>query len=442
MPPESSRVLYPVTQTQSPLPASVAAHLRNVALHGQGLQDNVFIKLGDSITDTNYFMGCFVGDVNGAAPSWEFNVYLDGRDSLAEAIFHFRSATLGRLTPFDRTSRAAKVGATAAFPLSGRTPPLEVEFDATRAQFALAMFGTNDLNEGGTADFPLDRKVTPYARNLLALIDWLMVRGVVPVMSTIPPRNDQAEYMGLAEVVNAVVRAIAQGRQVPLVDFHREMMPLLDFGLGGDGIHPSIESYNSGCHFRPDDLQYGYHTRNLVMLEGLHRVMQVVVDGQSSLDDSAPRLGGQGTRASPFLIPSLPFSDLRDVKSARSNDLDGYSCAGARPGTGAEHVYKLTLGQPTRLRAAVVDATPIPPADAGVGVPLDVDLHLLDSSGTPAGCVKSTDKVITTELAAGTWYFSVDRDLAASLAPSGEFVFVVVPCAADDRLCAELAAAP
>jgi hypothetical protein len=85
-----------------------------------------------------------------------------------------------------------------------------------------------------------------------------------------------------------------------------------------------------------------------------------------------------------------------------------------------------------------MDATAVGGADAGV-LPLDVDLHVLDESGTAAGCRNSVDKVLVTNLPAGTWYFSVDRDLATSLAPTGEFVFLVVPCSADDRLCADLA---
>jgi len=178
--------------------------------------------------------------------------------------------------------------------------------------------------------------------------------------------------------------------------------------------------------------------RNLVTIEGLHRLMHVVVDGAPSLDEHGERLQGQGTRADPLLIPSLPFSDMRDVKGARENQLDGYRCAGARAGTGNEIVYKVTLNAPTRVRAAVMDATAVGGADAGV-LPLDVDLHVLDESGTAAGCRNSVDKVLVTNLPAGTWYFSVDRDLATSLAPTGEFVFLVVPCSADDRLCADLA---
>jgi hypothetical protein len=438
VPPEDERILYPADRTHSPLTATIASHLRNIALHGQNLEDNVFMKVGDSITASAYFMGCYMGDVNGKAQSWEFNIVLDGRESLAEAIFHFRTGVLGRNTSFDRTSRAAKVGATADWAISGRTPPLEVELTATRAQFATVMYGTNDVGIGGAADVALETKLVPYTRNLRSVIDWLLLRGVVPLMSTIPPRTDEPDYLGLVDVMNAVVRAVAQARQLPLVDFHREMLPLLDYGLSGDGVHPSIESYNTGCQFHEEGLSYGYDMRNLVTIEGLHRLMHVVVDGAPSLDEHGERLQGQGTRADPLLIPSLPFSDMRDVKGARENQLDGYSCAGARAGTGNEIVYKVTLNAPTRVRAAVMDATAVGGADAGV-LPLDVDLHVLDESGTAAGCRNSVDKVLVTNLPAGTWYFSVDRDLATSLAPTGEFVFLVVPCSADDRLCADLA---
>lgn len=438
VPPESQRVLYPDGARHSPITAAVARHLRHVALHGQGLEDNVFMKVGDSITASAYYLGCFEGDVNARAPSWEFNVILDGRTELADAIFHFRSALIGRDSPFERTSRAAKVGATADWPLAGRTPPLETELAGTNAQFATVMFGTNDLGEGGAPDVPLEMKLVPYARHLLALIDWMLVRGVVPVMSTIPPRDDQPEYRGLALVMNAVVRAIAQGRQVPLVDYHQAMVPLLDLGLGGDGVHPSLESYNTGCHFDAEGLGWGYNTRNLVMLEGLHRAMHTVVDGDESLDPQAERLRGDGTRAAPFVIPSLPFSDLRDIEGAVANQTESYGCADAGSGSGRENLYQLTVTSPIRVRAAVIDATPVPGPDAGV-LPLDLDLYLLDATGAASGCVKTADEVITTNLEPGTWYFAVDHALATSLSPSGEYVFVVVPCKGDDRLCEELA---
>lgn len=435
VPAERERVLYPVGQRHSPLTAAMAQRLRAVALHGQGLHDNVFMKVGDSITASGYFMGCFEGDVNGAARSWEFNILLDGRTPLADAIFHFRSATLDPSTPFSRASQSARVGESAGWVVSGAPSPLDVEFEALRPQFATVMYGTNDLNAGGRPDLPLEQKLNPYAEDLLAIVDRLLQRGVVPVLSTIPPRTRPAEYVGLAEVMNAVVRAIAQGRQVPLVDFHGALLPLRDFGLSGDGVHPNLESYNSACHFDPRGLGYGYNVRNLVTLEALERAMRVVVDGAPGLDDTGQTLDGAGTESAPYLIGSLPFSDLRNVGSATSQSLSSYGCENAASGTGRELVYRLTVTQPTLVRAAVVQVSAPPNADGGVP-DLGVGLHLLREGGSAPTCVKSVSQALITRLSPGSYLFSVDRDGATALPPSGEYVFVVVPCAADDVLCA------
>lgn len=437
--PEADRVLYPNDQTHSPITAALATHLRNVALHGRGLQDNLLMKIGDSITASSSFLHCFDGDINNLAPSWEFNIKLGGRAELADVIFHFRSGVIGRTSPFSRVSRAAKVGASADFPLTGRTPPLEVEFAATTPQFATVMYGTNDIGQGGTPDTPLDAKLTPHARHLLRTIDWLLERGVVPVMSTIPPRNDVYEYLGVVDAANAVVRAIAQGRQVPLVDYHREMLPLLEQGLSSDGVHPSVREYNTSCHFDADGVGYGYNARNLATIHALDRAMKTVVDGVSQLDAVAPKLEGSGARAQPFLVPSLPFSELRDVATLNTNDFEQYACQGAKRGLGNDAVYSVTVTKPTLVRAGAIDATP--PIDVDGGQPdwLDVDLHVLDAQGA---CLKSGDATVVTSLQPGTYLFVVDRSESERPTTNGEYVFFVVPCRDDDRLCEDLAAAP
>ncbi len=72
--------LYPSDRTQSPVTASVAAHLAAVAARATAAE-RVFAKVGDSITVEPAFMGCFAGT----------SVDLDGRVELQPTIDWFRS---------------------------------------------------------------------------------------------------------------------------------------------------------------------------------------------------------------------------------------------------------------------------------------------------------------------------------------------------------------
>ena len=62
------------------------------------------------------------------------------------------------------------------------------------------------------------------------------------------------------------VRAIAQGRGVPLVDLHHALTPLPNRGISQDGIHPSVAP-SGACRLTSTGLQYGYNVRNLLTLD-------------------------------------------------------------------------------------------------------------------------------------------------------------------------------
>lgn len=432
VPPEPSRVLYPVERTHSPVTRPLAEHLRQVVLHGKGTHSNVFMKVGDSLTVSPSFFSCFKGNLQGTGQPWELNVRLDGRSELAETVLHYRSALIGDSSPFDRSSRAAQVGVSVEWPLSGTPPPLQLELEALRPEVALVLFGTNDLAVGGAATTPLEAKLVPYHRGLAALVDALLAKGVVPVLSTLPPRTDDPAYLQIIPAFNAVVRAVAQARQVPLVDYHRALLPLRELGLGDDGVHPSVRDYNTGCFLDAEGLAYGYNVRNLVMLQGLDRVMRVVVDGREQLDAEAASLQGEGVPSAPFVIPGLPFSDARDTRLAAPGKLQGYSgCATARPGAGPERVYRLVLAAPTALRIIALNRV----SDAAAGpAPSDVDVHLMAGAPEGARCLRSADTMLAGTLAAGEYYLSVDTVQGGAGAGS-EYALAVVPCAAGDARC-------
>jgi hypothetical protein len=53
---------------------------------------------------------------------------------------------------------------------------------------------------------------------MATIVDRLLAEGIIPILSTIPPRDDSASADRMVPRYNAVVRAIAQTRGVPLVD--------------------------------------------------------------------------------------------------------------------------------------------------------------------------------------------------------------------------------
>ena len=433
VPQAASRFRYPLDRTQSPIPGAIAEHLRNIALHGTNLADNVFMKVGDSISDNQHYLGCFKGDINNRARREDFNIIFGGHEDLAEAIFHFRSAKLEMTSPFDRQSTTTKVGAAVTFPLEGAPPvPLDQEYQALNPQFASTMYGTNDLGQGGDPRSSLEAKLRPYQKGLVTLIDTMLERGVVPWLSTIPPRIDRAEYMEIVPLFNAVIRGVAEGRQIPLVDFNRDLMAIEGYGLSTDGIHPSDGEYNTSCHFDALSLADGYNVRNLGALTMLDRLMKVVVDGVPSLDDTAPQLTGDGSAASPIVIDALPFSDMHDTRDVAGNAIMDYAgCSGAKAGAGAEYMYRLDLAAPTALRAVVLDGSiDHSPGDTTV----DLDVYLLDASKSGPGCIASADSVLETTVGPGTFYIVVDTT-GSGPTFAGEYTLAVTKCEATDNRC-------
>jgi len=94
---------------------------------------------------------------------------------------------------------------------------------------------------------------------------------------------------------------------------------------------------------------------------------------------------------------------------------------------GPEFVYRLDLTRQTRLRATVHDFGTT-----------DIDLHLLDGTGTPEGCVARHNGSIEATLAAGTWYFVLDTFVSsAGVERSGEYLLSVIERPAEDASCGD-----
>lgn len=387
--------LYPSDRTLSPITANVGGVLRSI-VEVAPREDRVFAKIGASATASTSFLRCFVGD----------DVDLGGRDHLWSTIDHFAHDLGDGTTSFDRSSLCAVPGWSAGKAVGGDPSPLDQELAAIDPRFAVVMYGTNDINLGN---------IHAYGANLLDLTDTLILGGVIPLLTSVMPRDDDPAADAKVPAYNAVVRAVAQSRQVPFIDFHRELLGLSDHGLGGDGIHRSTFS-GGACVLTPEGLEYGYNIRNLITLESLDRARRVAVDGVEELDPSVHVLAGAGGQSSPYRIPFLPFGDARDTRSDGSREIDVYDgCDADQDESGPELYYRIHLDAPQTLRAMVVDRGEV-----------DIDLHLLDATATAAGCIARDDREIVAALEPGDYVFVLDTFVTGGIEAAGEYLFVLL----------------
>lgn len=390
-------LVYPFGQTQSPLTPAVMENLRRIAARAPR-DDATLMKVGDSHTVSTSFLGCFAG----------MNVDLAGRAPLQSTIDAFKATRIGATTPFDRTSLAATIGWSATSAIAGSPSPVERELTATNARFATVMFGTNDIGF---------MNLDAYARNMFTLVDFLLARGVVPIVSAIPPRDDSTTADALVPWYNGVTRALAQSRAVPYVDLNRELLPLPNHGiLTSDGLHLNVYVSGGarGCVLTPTAVQFGHNVRNLVTLQALARTRNAVVSQQAP-DSSAPMRVGTGTVAQPLVVDALPFVDVRDTRRDGARGVNVYTgCSTANEG-GPEVLYRLEVTRPMTVRATV----------ASLGA-ADIDVHLLRDTVSGAACVTRNDKTITSALTPGTYFLALDTYVAAGVEQAGEYALVVM----------------
>ncbi len=378
--PFTGRVVYQEGTRHSPLTPNLVTRLQAIAALGNQ-SDRVFAKVGDSITVDPSFLRCFDGGA----------VDFAGRADLAMTVAYFMAGNAAGTSPFARTSFAAKGGTTASDVMSGSPSPLVKELTAITPRIEILMFGTNEDRYGYTLD--------AFGSQLWTVVDASIARGVVPVMSTIPANTGYPEADARVPTFNRVVRAIAQGRGLPLVDLHRELEPLPNRGISSDGIHPTLAP-GGGCLLGASALQYGYNVRNLVTLEALARTRDALA-GVAANATAAVR-AGEGTVADPFQA-TLPLVDLGDTTSCEPI---AQSCGAT---TGNTVSYRLAVPAATTIAAYVIDRGTT-----------DVDVHVVQN-GT---CLATGNQTTTVGVAAGDVDILVEGHGAAT---EGEFLLVVEP---------------
>ena len=395
---------YPPERVHSPITDYVLDNILDIGNRGVGLNEHVFMKVGNSMTEDTRALYCY-----GSGP-----VELGPHTELQGGLDWFLLGDAAGTDPFSRESASVLRGRTAGWAIGGTPAPVVEEMDLIAPSFSFVQYGTNDMHQGSSFESAL----WAFGDNMAELIELQTARGVVPILITIPPRADSAEADLWVHTYNAVIRGLAESYQIPMVDLHLALQDVSGFGLGGDGIHLNAwsDGFYRGCIHTAEASDFGNNTRNLVLLEALNRVKRAVFDGEGELEASGVAPVGVGSASDPFVVDGLPWAHRRDTRTSTNSDFDLYTgCASSANESGPEFVYRFETRERVHLRAIVFDRGAV-----------DIDLHLLDASLSEAGCVERAHRIIEVTLEPGTWYFVLDSFVGSSgEAAAGEYLFVV-----------------
>ena len=265
------------TAATTPLPpgdyryiSGISGRAREIFLYGQALGNrrNVFSKIGDSISVSPVYL----------APIGLGRYNLHAYSELQPVIDYFAAASARQDTnSFAYTSLSAKVGWRARAVLSPASAdpafcqpdesPLACEYRVVQPAVALIMLGTNDVPFTPAEEYEADMR---------RVIELTLERGIIPVVSTIPPLF-RTGLEGRAELLNQVLVKLAREYDVPLWDYWASLQGLPNSGMAGDGVHPTWSPAGHSADFTPEYLQYGMTVRNLTGLYVLDALWREVI---------------------------------------------------------------------------------------------------------------------------------------------------------------------
>jgi hypothetical protein len=285
-----------VLQGAVPLDAAAVAHVRSVFRAGraQGRRADAFGLVGDSMTVSTSFLTPFApGSVHAVTPP-EIEralAFATPHGATRNVLDFFRAARPedGRLAADPFTApRAAKVGVRATWPLTPRGfkqgTPIDAMIAAVSPAYAVVLYGANDALWRTDS---VELLVRGFNAALTAVVDALEARGIVPILTTIPkhmrergwpdcaatPTSGGNERFAVqATVLSDTVADLACRRHLPLIDLRWALEPLLDHGVGPDGIHLSVHPSGGGV-LDAAGLECGINVQNLVTLRELARVV-------------------------------------------------------------------------------------------------------------------------------------------------------------------------
>ncbi len=214
---------------------------------------DVFSKIGDSITRSDYFLvpvgngGLRLRDYASLHPTVDFYMKTPARTNNS-----FANLSLAAHAIWSTNEVLNPAQADHSVCLSGETP-LDCELRMSRPAVALIMLGTNDVVS-----------VTPekFRANLDQIALTTEQHGVIPVLSTLPNRLDQTVFMEKIPAYNVIIAQVAAAHADPLWNFWRATYTLKNSGLAStDSIHPSNPDDGNTAIFDADHLGYGMPMR-------------------------------------------------------------------------------------------------------------------------------------------------------------------------------------
>jgi lysophospholipase L1-like esterase len=289
--------------------------MRAVAAKARDARPGVVLHVGDSITYASPYAG------------WA----RAGRGRTAEDLAALRWMHAGagddtdgwHLATFDHPdggrSHTACGGIQADQMLAGgkqRMPSLSDLLARYRPQAVVLMLGTNDASAG--------RKAEAYRNDIEVAVDMLLARGVVPILSTIPPHVHRRE---LADAYNAALRAIARERRLPLIDFEREILDRRPDDWDGTllnkgDVHPSAARAGVDQTSAPTPAnlrESGYLLRGWLSVKKVAEVKRAVFDAPAA-KPAAPATTPAGV---PTTRRALGRLDLTTLPEPRRLELTG-----------------------------------------------------------------------------------------------------------------------
>ena len=153
--------------------------------------------------------------------------------------------------------------------------PLLCEYRLLNPAYALIMFGTNDVLALDAATFNM------FLRDVVRQTG---EAGVVPVLSTFPPRPEDVEK---SLTFNQIIVQVATDYNIPLINLLPALEPLPDYGVDPDDtLHLTAPPAPlNPVTFTDEGLEYGYNVRNLVTLQTLHQLMTTLDESPTDAAD-------------------------------------------------------------------------------------------------------------------------------------------------------------
>lgn len=154
-------------------------------------------------------------------------------------------------------------------------PPLVDLLRQYQPQMVVFMLGTNDASA--------QRPVEQYEADICRALQLMLVEGTIPILSTIPPHPHRGR---LASQYNESLRRIAQEKQIPLIDYEREILLRRPNDWNGtllvrDDVHPTAASGAVDAASAPTSTNLsssGYLLRGWLSVRKIAEVKRRVID--------------------------------------------------------------------------------------------------------------------------------------------------------------------